>query len=168
MRPRYLTATTAFQETLEQLDLPDGSLDTEGQAELGRRGALLATAMLQWEEHLGPLLDWRKVASLMGTVSTRQGVNDLAQRRRLLALRTKGGQILYPLFQFRGAKPFPELPVVLDLFGDADLDGWTIASWFVTSQDLLDHESPASWLKAGKDPALAIEIAERVAGRLAH
>ncbi|CAN5521757.1 hypothetical protein BH20ACT19_BH20ACT19_13160 [soil metagenome] len=168
MPPRYRTATVAFQETLEQLDLPDGSLDTEEQTEIGRRGALLATAMLQWEEHLGPLLDWRKVASLMGTVSTRQGVNDLATRGRLLALRTKGGGILYPLFQFRGARPFPEVPVLLELFGGAALDGWTVASWFVTGQDLLDDESPAGWLKAGKDPALAIEAAERVAGRLAH
>jgi hypothetical protein len=168
MPPRYRTATAAFQETLEQLDLPDGALDTEEQAEIGRRGALLATAMLQWEEHLGPLLDWRKVASLMGRVSTRQGVNDLAKRGRLLAVRTKSGQVLYPLFQFRGAKPFPELPALLELFGHAALDGWTVASWFVTSQDLLDDESPASWLKAGKDPALVIEAAERVAGRLAH
>ena len=83
-------------------------------------------------------------------------------------VRTKSGQILYPLFQFRGARPFPELPGLLELFGDAALDGWTVASWFVTSQDLLDDESPARWLKAGKDPALAIEAAERVAGRLAH
>lgn len=166
--PRYRAATVAFQETLEGLDLPDGSLDAEEQAEIGRRGALLATAMLQWEEHVGPLLDWRKVASLMGTVSTRQGVSDLAKRGRLLALRTRGGQVLYPMFQFRGAKPFPELPVLLDLFGEAGLDGWTVASWFVTSQALLDDQSPARWLKAGKDPALVIEAAERVAGRLAH
>jgi hypothetical protein len=139
MAPRYRIATDAFQETLEQLDLPRGSLDTEEQAELGRRGALLATALLQWEEHLGPLLDWRRVASLMGTVSTRRGVNDLAKRGRLLAL-----------------------------FDDAALDRWTVASWFVTGQGLLDDEAPASWLKAGKDPALAIKAAERVAGRLAR
>jgi hypothetical protein len=168
MAPRYRIATDAFQETLEQLDLPRGSLDTEEQAELGRRGALLATALLQWEEHLGPLLDWRRVASLMGTVSTRRGVNDLAKRGRLLALRAKDGRVLYPMFQFRGAKPFPELRALLALFDDAALDRWTVASWFVTGQGLLDDEAPASWLKAGKDPALAIKAAERVAGRLAR
>ncbi|MFL5781926.1 MAG: hypothetical protein ACJ760_11490 [Thermoleophilaceae bacterium] len=168
MATRYHTATAAFEQTLEQLDLPNGSLDADEQVEIGRRGALLATAMLQWEEHLGPLLDWRKVATLMGTVSTRQGVNDLAKRNRLLALRTKGGHVLYPLFQFRGAKPFPELPTLLEVLDAGSLDGWSIASWFVTGQPLLGDESPAGWLKAGRDPAQVFEAAERVAERLAH
>ncbi len=53
----------AFQTTLESLDLPEESLEDEAvQQEIGRRGALLATAGLHWEEQLGPLLSWHDVA----------------------------------------------------------------------------------------------------------
>src|SRR6266496_4182148 len=100
----YVAALQAFQDTLDRLDLPEDRLaDPEVQERLGRRAALLATSELTWEEHLGPMYEWADVASVLGTVRTRQGVNDLAKRRRLLALPTKSGKLLYPAFQFRGS-----------------------------------------------------------------
>jgi hypothetical protein len=166
---RFSTATLVFQETLEQLDIPEESLsDEETQAEIGRRGALLATAGLHWERHLGPLVGWRQVADLLGTVTTRQGVNDLQRRHRLLGLRSKSGELAYPLFQLSDGRPLPGLPQVFEAFKDARLDDWTIASWLVTPQDLLDGDSPSEWLKSGGSVELALEAARRTAVGLEH
>ncbi len=166
---RFATATLAFQETLEQLDIPDETLsDEETQAEIGRRGALLATAGLHWERHLGPLVGWRRVAELLGTVGTRQGVNDLQKRRRLIGLRTKSGELVYPLFQLSEGKPMPGLPRVLEAFEDAGLDDWTIASWLVTPQDLLEGGRPVEELKSGTSVDLVVDAARRTAAGLEH
>jgi hypothetical protein len=166
---RFGTATLAFQETLEQLDIPDEALsDEEVQTEIGRRGALLATAGLHWERHLGPMLGWRQVAELLGTVATRQGVNDLQKRRRLIGLRSKSGELAYPLFQLSEGKPLPGLPRVLEAFDGAGVDSWTVASWLVTPQELLEGGSPADALKSGASVDLVVEAARRTAAGLEH
>src|SRR5262249_43927297 len=120
--------------------------DPEVQTRLGRRGALLATSELTWEDHLGPLLEWGDVAAVLGTVSTRQGVIALANRRRLLALPTKSGKLLYPAFQFRGARMLSGLHELLVQLDQSGASPWTQASWFVTSQDELGGETPAEYL----------------------
>lgn len=164
---RYTAAAAAFCDALEQLDLPTASVgDEQQQSELGRRAAMLATAELQWQQHLGPLLTWQQAADLMQTVGTRQGVNDLARRGRLVALRSRGDQLLYPLFQFKRGRPLPALPDILDAFQAADVDAWTIASWLVSPQELLDGTTPVAWLKDERDPARAVVAAERTAARL--
>jgi hypothetical protein len=164
----YVAATRAFEETLERLDFPEGRLaDPEAQARLGRRAALLATSELTWEEHLGPLYEWSDVAAVLGTVGTRQGISDLAKRRRLLVLPTKSGKLLYPAFQFSGARMIAglhELLVELDSFGASP---WTQASWFVTGQDELDGESPAVYLSHHPLDERVLKAAHRAVARLA-
>ena len=61
----YVMALQAFEEILERLDFPEGQLDPEAQARLGRRAALLATSELTWDEHLGPLYEWSDVATVL-------------------------------------------------------------------------------------------------------
>jgi hypothetical protein len=164
---RYEAAAVAFEETLESLDLPENSIeDTATQRELGRKAAMLATADLQWTEHLGPLVGWRDVADLLKSVRTRQGVHDLARRGRLLALPTKEGQRLYPLFQFRDGRPLPELPRIVEAFGKTGISPWTLASWMVTPQRPLEGASPLEWLKRGGSPETVIEAARRSAATL--
>jgi hypothetical protein len=164
---RYAAAAVAFEETLESLDLPEGSIeDNDAQRELGRKAAMIATADLQWGEHLGPLVGWRDVADLLASVRTRQGVHDLAKRRRLLALPTKDGQLVYPLFQFRDGKPLPEMPRIIEAFGDARLSPWTLASWMVTPQRPLENVSPVDWLKRGRPAETVLEAARRSAAAL--
>jgi hypothetical protein len=163
----YVMALQAFEETLERLDFPEGQLDPEAQARLGRRAALLATSELTWDEHLGPLYEWSDVATVLGTVKTRQGISDLAKRRRLLALPTKSGRLLYPAFQFSGARTIAGLHELL-----AELDGsgaspWTQASWFVTGQDELGGESPAAYLSRHPLDERVLKAVRRVAARLA-
>jgi hypothetical protein len=159
----------AFQKTLEDLDVPEEALgDREQQREIGRRAALLATAEMQWRDALGPLVSWRKVADLLSGVGTRQGVNDLGRRGRLLALHTKDGRVLYPLFQLRDGRPLAVIPKVLAAFGEVDLDAWTTASWFVSPQDTLDGATPVDWLERGGDEVGVLEAARRSAAALAR
>jgi hypothetical protein len=164
----YPAALQAFQETLERLDLPEERLaDPEVQERLGRRAALLATSELTWSEHLGPLYEWGDVASVLGTVGTRQGVNDLAKRRRLLALPTKSGKLLYPAFQFRGARTIDGLHELLSELDSSGANPWTQASWFVTPQPELDGETPAAYLTRHAIDDRVRTAARRVAARLA-
>jgi len=157
----------AFRDTLESLELPPDSLESERmQSEIGRRGALLATAGLQWQEHLGPLLTWQDAALLMASVNTRQGVNDMVHRGRLLALRAEGGHLVYPLFQFHAGRPLPALGDLLAAFREVGVDAWTVASWLVTPQDELDGVTPVEWLKGGREPDRAVAAARHAAARL--
>jgi hypothetical protein len=164
----YAAATTAFQKTLEALDLPEDRLaDPDAQARLGRRAALLATSELTWDEHLGPLYGWSEVAAVLGTVRTRQGVNDLARRRRLLALPSSAGKVLYPAFQFRGGRTIAGLHELLDKLEGSGASPWTQASWFVSPQEELDGESPVAYLSRHKLDQRVLDAVHRVAARLA-
>jgi hypothetical protein len=164
----YAVAMQAFEETLERLDIPEGRMgDPEAQARLGRRAALLATSELSWDEHLGPMYEWADVAAVLGTVGTRQGVNDLARRRRLLALPTKSGKLLYPAFQFSGARTLAGLHELLVELDGSGASPWTQASWFVTGQDELDGEAPAAYLSRRPLDARVLKSVRRVAARLA-
>jgi hypothetical protein len=163
----YVMALQAFEETLERLDFPEGQLDPEAQARLGRRAALLATSELTWDEHLGPLYEWSDVATVLGTVRTRQGISDLAKRRRLLSLPTKSGKLLYPAFQFSGARTIAGLHELLVELDGSDASPWTQASWFVTGQDELGGESPAAYLSRHPLDERVLKAVRRVAARLA-
>ncbi len=164
----YVAALQAFRTTLERLDLPEDRLaDPEVQARLGRRAALLATSELTWDDHLGPLYEWADVAAVLGTVRTRQGINDLAKRRRLLSLPTKGGKLLYPAFQFCGPRTIAGLHEILVELDGSGASPWTQASWFVTPQDDLDGESPAAYLSRHPLDERVLNAVRRVAARLA-
>jgi hypothetical protein len=164
----YGAALRAFQETLEGLDLPEGRLaDPEVQARLGRRAALLATSELTWDEHLGPMYAWSDVAALLGTVTTRQGISDLAKRHRLLALPTKAGKMLYPAFQFHGARAIAGLHELLLELDASGASPWTQASWFVTPQDELDGTSPVEYLSRRRLDERVLLAVRRMAARLA-
>jgi hypothetical protein len=164
----YSAALQAFRDTLERLDLPEDALaDPAAQARLGRRAALLATSELTWDEHLGPMYEWSDVSHVLGTVGTRQGVNDLARRKRLLALPTKSGKLLYPAFQFRGSRTLPGLSDLLTELGRSEMGPWTQASWFVTPQDELEDVTPVQHLtQRGMDDNVLM-AARRAAARLA-
>jgi hypothetical protein len=164
----YGAALQAFRDTLERLDLPEDRLaDPDVQARLGRRAALLATSEMTWEEHLGPMFEWADVAAILGTVSTRQGINDLAKRRRLLALPTKSGKLLYPAFQFSGARTISGLHELLVELDGSGTSPWTQASWLVTAQDELDGETPAAYLSRQPIDDRVRRAVRRAAARLA-
>ncbi|HYG61244.1 MAG TPA: hypothetical protein VEL74_01575 [Thermoanaerobaculia bacterium] len=161
-------AARAFERTLEELERQPDSPDLGDPAALGRRAALLAVADAVWGKALGPLYDVEQVKALL-EVSSRQAVSDLAKRGRLLALEASGGRKLYPAFQFGpDGRPYPEIVRVLEAFAGAVESFYTIASWFVTPQDLLDGETGAAWMRSRRDPERLLEAARRAAAPLAR
>jgi hypothetical protein len=165
-RARAAAAAKAFEETLEELSLPDDSPDFQDPAALGRRAALLAAADAVWGKVLAPLFDAEQAQAIL-KVGSRQAVSDLAKRGRILALEGSGGRKLYPGFQFSSnGRPYPEVAQVLQIFSGVVETPYTIASWFISPQDLLDGETPAAWIRARKDTSLLLKAAERSAGEL--
>ncbi len=161
-------AARAFEKTLEELERQDDAPDFGDPAALGRRAALLAASEAVWGRHLGPLFDMDQTRTLLN-VGSRQAVSDLARRGRLLALEASGGRKLYPAFQFGpGGRPYAEVPRVLEIFAGAVESPYTIASWFVSPQDLLEGETPTAWLRSRREPEPLFEAARRVAARLAR
>lgn len=159
-------ASASFAAALRDLGLGEEAAELADPREIGRRAALIAAAAVTWREHLGPLLESKDVASLLG-VGTRQAVADLRARKRLLGLERQDGRIVYPAFQFGAdGRPFPRIPAILELFRGASVDAWTLASWFVTPQSALDGRSPAEWLAAGRDAERVLVAARRTAARM--
>ncbi len=84
-----------------------------------------------WAKVIGPVYSTAQVTMLLR--GSRQAVNDRVRRRTLLALRTADEHLVYPTFQFEGAKVLPGLADVLQAVGDV-VDPWTLASWLVAPQ----------------------------------
>jgi hypothetical protein len=165
---RARAAAKAFEEALEEFSLAEDSPELKNPEALGRRAALLAVAEVSWGQVLGPLFDVEK-AQMVLKVKSRQAVSDLAKRGRLLALDGSGGRKLYPAFQFGpNGRPYPEIPKILAIFEGIVETSYTIASWLVSPQDLLEGETPTAWLQSRRDPELVFEAARRSADKLAH
>lgn len=161
-------AAAAFEETLVELGIDEGDLDIGDARKLGRRGALLAVAGTVWRRHLGPLLNTRQVADLLG-VGSRQAVNDRVRRQRILALPTHERDLAYPAFQFNEqGEPYAGIALVLEAFAGAVLSPHTVASWLVTPQGALDGSTPVEWMGEGRDPARLVTAARRSASRAAR
>jgi hypothetical protein len=156
----------ALEEALDEYSLPDDAPEIQDPEALGRRAALLAVSDLFWGRVLGPLFDVEQAQTVL-KVKSRQAVSDLARRGRLLALEGSGGRKLYPAFQFGpNGRPYPEISKVVEIFTGIVETPYTIASWFVSPQDLLDGETPAAWLGTGKDSSQLLAAAQRSAGEL--
>lgn len=119
-----------------------------------------------WGQHLGPLFDIEQVKTLL-QVTSRQAVSDLDQRGRLLALDASDGRKLYPAFQFSPTgRPYPEISTVIEIFAGIVETPYSIASWFVSPQNLLAGETPAAWLRSGRDSSRLFDAARRSSGEL--
>jgi len=161
-------AGAAFEQTLAELGVDESDPAIGDADSFGRRAALLAISGTVWRRHLGPLLDTKQVAELLG-VRTRQAVNDRVRRHRILALPTQDRGLTYPTFQFdaRG-QPYAALAPVLEVFSAARLSPYTISSWFVTRQPALDGCTPAEWLAKTGDVERLVTSARRSATRSAR
>jgi hypothetical protein len=161
-------AAAAFEETLVELGIDEGDPEIGDARKLGRRGALLAVAGTVWRRHLGPLLNTRQVAELLG-VGSRQAVHDRVRRHRILALSTEERELAYPAFQFNEkGEPYAAIGMVLEAFAGAVLSPHTVASWFLTPQTALDGATPAAWMAEGRDAERLVTAARRSASRAAR
>lgn len=158
-------ATAAFRQRLAAL-VEGVGLPREEPEPLGERAGLVAAAGSIWADHVGPFLDTEGVTTVLDGVS-RQAVSLRVRARRLLALRTGSGRLVYPLWQFRDGAPLPGLAEVLDAAGydpERPSTGWTIASWLATADPDLGGE-PRELLAAGRlEPVLpaARDVAEEL------
>jgi len=123
--------------------------------------------MKVWREVLGPLLDIQGTTDLLG-LKNRIQVRELAAAGKLLELSSPEGHELYPAFQFDASgSPYPEIAGVTKIFSDVVETPYTIASWFVSPQDLLEGKTPAAWVQSRREPELLFEAARRSAAPLA-
>jgi hypothetical protein len=160
-------AAESFEQTLADLGVGEGDAAIDDPAALGRRAALLAASEVLWERHLGPLYSTNQVRELMG-IGSRQAISERVKRRRLLAVPGSDGRPLFPAFQFAGRRLLPGLAAILDVFQGAVESQYTLASWFVTPEPLLEERTPAEWLRKRGTTERALQAASRYAERLRH
>ncbi len=165
MSGAFAIASEAFERTLEEFEVEPEQGDL---AALGRRAGLLAAAASVWGRHLGPMFDAEQAKTVLG-VTSRQAVSDLAKRGRLLALDAAGGRKRFPAFQFgEDGRPHSALVSILELFAPVVETPYTIASWLVSPNLLLENETPVAWMRSGRPSARLQEAARRAVQRLAH
>jgi hypothetical protein len=158
-------AAKSFERTLDELGITGRERHLDPAA-LGRRAALLAASDVVWKKRLGPLYSWQQVRDVMGR-GTRQSVNELARRGRLLALPQDDGRLAFPAFQFgANGERLPAVEEILEVFRGAVKSPYTIASWFVSPEPLLGGKTPAAWLRARRRPEPVLEAANRYADGL--
>ncbi len=165
MSGAFAPATEAFERVLKELEVKPEQDDL---AALGRRAGLVVAANSAWDRHLGPMFDAEQAKMMLG-VSSRQAVSDLAKRGRLLALEVGRGRKRYPAFQFgEDGRPHGDLVPILALFAPVVETPYTIASWLVSPNPLLENETPVAWMRSGRPSARLQEAARRAVQRLAH
>jgi hypothetical protein len=160
-------AADSFEQTLAELGVGEGDAAVDDPVALGRRAALLAASEVLWEHHLGPLYSTKQVRELMG-IGSRQAISERVKRRRLLSVPGSDAKPLFPAFQFTGSRPLPALGAILDVFRGSAASPYTVASWFVTPEPLLEHKTPAEWLRKRGTTDRALQAASRYAERLRH
>lgn len=154
-------AVRAFAETAGQLLA--GAEMSEAEA---RRAAMLAVAEAAWEETLGPLLSSSQVRELLGV--SRQRVDQLVRRKRLIGLRERLGRRRYPLFQFNEERASEPLVSSFWIVADGTASDWTAASWCVQEDSALGGLSPVEWVRRRKDPERLLQVARQDAARLSR
>ena len=132
----------AFARELELRD-PDGSrtrtlADVDSLVEQAVARVLSTTSV--WSDHLGPVHDVRGVQAVLGV--TKQAVS----KRRLLALTTGSGHVVYPAFQFTGSGVLPGIAELMSILPEDLVSPWTVASWLVSPALELDSARPIDLL----------------------
>lgn len=105
-----------------------------------------------------------EVAARLGT--SEQHVANFLSEQRLIALRDRERNLLFPAFQFHRSEPLDALIDAFWAVASATVSAWTAASWCVAADDALDGASPVSWARAGRDPERLLRAAQHDAARL--
>lgn len=116
-----------------------------------------------WAKQIGPFYDTAGVVAMFD--ASKAAVSDRVQRGTLIGARTRNGAMVYPVFQFDGREVHPGIKSVLGAFKRSGLDGWAIASWFTVPAEDLDGQTPAQWIRDGRDVAVARNLALETVSR---
>jgi len=174
-----MTATTAYEtDLLEALTVGLherlGSVTAAGgdptklgsPTELAERMLAVVPAAHPWGEQIGPFYDTAGLVRWLNV--SKQALAGRGRRRRLLAVTTADGRILYPAQQFADRQLVTGLPETLAAFRRTPVDGWTIAAWLTTPSSVLDGATPLTWLRASNGPGVVLHAAQQVAARWAQ
>ena len=135
-------------------------------AELARRMLAVVPAAHPWDEQIGPFYDTAGLVRWLEV--SKQALSDRVRRRRLLAVTTADGRILYPARQFADRRLVAGLSETLAAFRDVPVDGWAVAAWLTTPSIALAGASPLDWLRAGDEPGPVLLAAQQTAARWAQ
>jgi len=151
----------AFARALAERD-PDGLLSQDLEVELVVDQVVerMLSTSAEWNDLIGPVYDTAGVMSILGV--TRQAVS----KRKLVALTTGSGRVVYPAFQFTGSGLVAGVATVVGLLPESLVSTWTLAVWFVTPLDALDESTPIELLADGDLPPVLL-LARRWARGLA-
>lgn len=130
-----------FRRTLTEIGgQPSSANDAEV---LGRRAAMVVLAGGAWERALGELLTSAEARVLLGGVS-REALRKRVVSGSVIALRDDAGLVRYPRWQFDAPSgtPFSAIKKLNEIFDDAGLDAWTLASFATTPQPELGDRTP--------------------------
>jgi hypothetical protein len=129
-----------FRRTLTEIGgRPTSAADAEA---LGRQAAMVVLAGGAWERALGDLLTSAEARALLGGIS-REALRKRVVSGSVIALRDDAGLFRYPRWQFDpGGAPFRVVKELNEVFGDAGLDSWTLASFATTPQPELGDRAP--------------------------
>jgi len=168
--PAAASVADSFVEALTADARWLGKLEADEAARLGRSAAEQVLAAARWSQVVGDRLDTTQVARLLGV--TRQALAKRQHTGSLLGL-PGDGTTWYPTWQFDTDEGCirPEVRDVLGAFRDRldEFDPLVVAAWATTPQDEdLASETPAQWLRAGRDQDQLRRAAERAAARLSR
>ncbi len=155
-----------FRRTLTEIG---GQPTSVGDAEaIGRRAAMVVLAGEAWERAIGDLLTSAEARILLGGVS-REALRKRVMSGSVIALRDDAGAVRYPRWQFDpvSGSVFPAVKRLNEIFAQADLDDWTLASFATTPQPELDGRTPVAAL-SDEDPAPLLDSAHRAAAELSR
>lgn len=130
-----------FRRTLTEIGgQPSSADDAEV---LGRRAAMVVLAGGAWERALGDLLTSAEARILLDGIS-REALRKRVLSGSVLALRDDADLIRYPRWQFDAVNsaPFGAIKKLNEIFGEAGLDSWTLASFATAPQPELDDRAP--------------------------
>lgn len=134
---------------------------------LGRVLADALAARVEWDRHVGRLLEVDEARRRLG-VKSRQAVYQRLRRGTLLGWEDSG-RLVFPEFQFRARGGiYPGLTDALRVLKAASMRPKTLASWFHSPQPELDGETPLGWLRQGKSREVLLRAARQTTGALAH
>jgi len=143
-----------FRRTLAEIGgQPSSADDAEV---LGRRAAMVVLAGGAWERALGELLTSAEARILLGGIS-REALRKRVLSGSVLALRDDADLIRYPRWQFDAANsaPFAAIKKLNEIFGEAGLDSWTLASFATAPQpELRDRAAIDAFGDAELEPLL--------------
>lgn len=96
-----------------------------------------------WERALGELMTSAEARVLLGGIS-REALRKRVVSGSVIALRDDAGLVRYPRWQFdaAGGAPFGAIKNLNEIFDDAGLDSWTLASFATTPQPELENRAP--------------------------